>query len=328
MRKAHKLTPWQRFGFSIKGLSQKLGLGYQEGISNAQASSLHLQLVTASAWGWPASSSNAPTRATGRAQHMDAHPNSLCLLCWSVVPTGTGSWLTHPVSHVWELPEELHLAQSRDSPLESVTASVRYLPASVDAVSHSGFCLLVLTKPSHPGGQHTAGTSHQTHLGVRPVHFSGQCWGEFSGDWAWVRAGLQKWVEEAGLQHEESAWRGFNAESRSVSQLLSSFPCPVHRVERLGRRWTTSLHRRAAKAGVLKEVTNAPCYLNPVPQKIHIHTGSKPPKPTKIHRQAWQGEGRVSWRPQGTSSSNDCCFCWRDRNWRYGQAPSTESCWV
>lgn len=199
---------------------------------------------------------------------MDAHPNSLCLLCWSVVPTGTGSWLTHPVSHVWELPEELHLAQSRDSPLESVTASVRYLPASVEAVSRAGFCLLVLTKPSHPGGQHTAGTSHwnkppdppgsQASALLRPVLVQIQ--------W-WLSLGQGRSPEVGGRGRAAArgiSLKSFNAESRSVSQLLSSFPCPAHRVERLGRRWTTSLCRRAAEAGVLKEVTNAPCYLNPI----------------------------------------------------------------
>lgn len=130
---------------------------------------------------------------------MDAHPNSLCLLCWSVAPTGTGSCLTHPVSHVWELPEELQLAQSRDSPLESVTASVGYLPASVETVSRAGFCVLVLTKPSHPGGQHTAGTSHQ----------SGQCTSQAS-------AGANLVVTEPGSgQVSRSGWKRQGCSTRN-----------------------------------------------------------------------------------------------------------------
>lgn len=122
------------------------------------------------------------------------------------------------------------------------------------------------------------------------------------------------------------------ASSGAASQLPSSFPQPAHGAERLERNCgATAQHSRAAEAGVLKDVTRAPfdfplsAPLLTKPTCAHAQNHSDLQLCTETHKQACQGKGRLSWRLTRCPSCNSSSFCWKSRNQRYGQAPSTGS---
>lgn len=115
--------------------------------------------------------------------------------------------------------EELQLTETRRFLCSTCMPTFRTVP-------HLGFSFLDLTKLLHPRRQHTAERSHWTHLGVRPVHFSVQCWFEFSDNCTYFRAGFQNCLEEAELLHKALPSKVFDAEKRSW--LCYSFPVASH----------------------------------------------------------------------------------------------------